>query len=114
MAFVGTSRLWSFVLALLQSLNELLEDDEKFGFIVMDGLGCLYGTLSGNTREVLHRFTVGALWTPWCMRACMSFAVLKKYALPCCLCSAASFGMSFVVVVAVVVVCSVAPWLLAG
>ena len=23
-----------------QALNELLEDDEKFGFIVMDGLGC--------------------------------------------------------------------------
>ena len=42
-----------------QALTELLEDDEKFGFIVMDGLGCLYGTLSGNTREVLHRFTVG-------------------------------------------------------
>jgi hypothetical protein len=50
------------------------------------------------------------------MCACVSFAVLKKYVLPCCLCSAASFGMSFVVVVvvAVVVVCSVAPWLLAG
>ena len=99
MAFVGTSHLWSFVLALLQSLNELLEDDEKFGFIVMDGLGCLYGTLSGNTREVLHRFTVGALCTPWCMCACISFAVLKKYALPCCLCSVASFGMNCVVVV---------------
>jgi peptide chain release factor subunit 1 len=42
----------------VQALNELLEDDDKFGFIVMDGLGCLYGTLSGNTREVLHRFTV--------------------------------------------------------
>jgi len=24
----------------------------------MDGNGCLYGTLTGNTREVLHRFTV--------------------------------------------------------
>ncbi len=44
--------------ATMQPLNELLEDDEKFGFIVMDGLGCLYGTLSGNTREVLHRFSV--------------------------------------------------------
>jgi len=39
-------------------LNELLEDDDKFGFIVMDGNGCLYGTLQGNTREVLHKFTV--------------------------------------------------------
>jgi peptide chain release factor subunit 1 len=36
----------------------LLESDEKFGFIVMDGNGCLYATLSGNAREVLHKFTV--------------------------------------------------------
>lgn len=42
----------------MQALNELLEDDEKFGFIVMDGSGTLYGTVSGNTREVLHKFTV--------------------------------------------------------
>jgi peptide chain release factor subunit 1 len=41
-----------------EPLNELLESDSKFGFIVMDGNGTLYGTLSGNTREVLHRFTV--------------------------------------------------------
>jgi peptide chain release factor subunit 1 len=30
----------------------------KFGFIVMDGNRTLFGTLSGNTREVLHKFTV--------------------------------------------------------
>jgi peptide chain release factor subunit 1 len=36
----------------------LLEDDDKFGFIVMDGNGTLYGTLQGNTRDVLHKFTV--------------------------------------------------------
>jgi peptide chain release factor subunit 1 len=41
-----------------EALNELLEDDDKFGFIIMDGNGCLYGTLQGNTREVLHKFTV--------------------------------------------------------
>lgn len=41
-----------------EALHELLMDDEKFGFIVMDGNGCLYGTLSGNTRTVLHKFTV--------------------------------------------------------
>jgi peptide chain release factor subunit 1 len=29
-----------------------------FGFIVMDGNGCLYATLQGNTRNVLHKFTV--------------------------------------------------------
>lgn len=41
-----------------EALNELLEDDDRFGFIVMDGHGCLYGTLQGNTRDVLHKFSV--------------------------------------------------------
>ncbi|PWZ19083.1 Eukaryotic peptide chain release factor subunit 1-1 [Zea mays] len=41
-----------------EALNDLLEFDDKFGFIVMDGNGTLSVTLSGNTREVLHRFTV--------------------------------------------------------
>lgn len=41
-----------------EALNELLECDSKYGFIVMDGNGSLFGTLSGNTREVLHKFTV--------------------------------------------------------
>jgi peptide chain release factor subunit 1 len=41
-----------------EALNELLESDDKFGFIIMDGNGTLFGTLSGNTREVLHKFTV--------------------------------------------------------
>jgi peptide chain release factor subunit 1 len=41
-----------------EALNELLESDDKFGFVVMDGNGALYGTLSGNTREVLHKFIV--------------------------------------------------------
>ena len=39
-------------------MNELLEADDKFGFIVMDGNGCLFGTLCGNTREILHKFNV--------------------------------------------------------
>ena len=39
-------------------LSELLERDDKFGFIVMDGQGCLFGMVSGNTRTVLHKFTV--------------------------------------------------------
>lgn len=39
-------------------LSELLEADDKFGFIVMDGQGSLFGLLSGNTRTVLHKFTV--------------------------------------------------------
>ena len=41
-----------------EALNELLEDDDVFGFIVMDGNGSLYGTLAGNTRTILHKFTV--------------------------------------------------------
>ncbi|CCJ30254.1 unnamed protein product, partial [Pneumocystis jirovecii] len=41
-----------------EALSELLESDQKFGFIVMDGNGSLFGTLSGNTREVLYKFTV--------------------------------------------------------
>lgn len=41
-----------------EALNELLEDDDTFGFIVMDGNGCLYATLQGNTRTILHKFTV--------------------------------------------------------
>jgi len=39
-------------------LTALLADDSKFGFIVMDGNCALFGSLSGNTREVLHKFTV--------------------------------------------------------
>jgi len=41
-----------------EALRELLESDEKFGFIVMDGNGALFGTLSGNNRVVLHKFSV--------------------------------------------------------
>jgi peptide chain release factor subunit 1 len=41
-----------------EALNELLEDDDTFGFIIMDGNGTLYGTLQGSTRTVLHKFSV--------------------------------------------------------
>merc|ERR1711934_801497 len=41
-----------------EALNDLLQSDDRFGFIVMDGNGCLYGTISGNTREILHKFSV--------------------------------------------------------
>ncbi|CAI7623593.1 unnamed protein product [Penicillium discolor] len=41
-----------------EALSELLEADQKFGFIVMDGNGTLFGTLSGNTREILQRLSV--------------------------------------------------------
>ena len=59
-----------------EALSALLADDNRFGFIVMDGNGALFGTLQvclipdkcarlwtifshqGNTRDVLHKFTV--------------------------------------------------------
>ena len=30
----------------------------RYGFIILDGNGTLFGTLSGNTRETLHKFQV--------------------------------------------------------
>jgi peptide chain release factor subunit 1 len=42
----------------VESLKELLTSDDKFGFIVMDGNGTLFGTLCGNHREVIHKFSV--------------------------------------------------------
>jgi peptide chain release factor subunit 1 len=41
-----------------EALSALLADDTKFGFIVMDGNGALFGTLQGNTREVITKFNV--------------------------------------------------------
>ncbi|KAJ7684509.1 peptide chain release factor eRF/aRF subunit 1 [Mycena polygramma] len=41
-----------------EALSELLESDSRFGFIVMDGNGTLFGTLAGNTRDIIHKFTV--------------------------------------------------------
>lgn len=41
-----------------EALQELLTDDNKFGFIIMDGNGALFGTLQGNTRDVMHKFSV--------------------------------------------------------
>lgn len=41
-----------------EALSELLESDSRFGFIIMDGNGALFGTLSGNTRDIVHKFTV--------------------------------------------------------
>merc|ERR1740138_1055372 len=41
-----------------EALSELLEDDDKFGFLIMDGNGSLYGTVQGSHREVIHKFSV--------------------------------------------------------
>lgn len=40
------------------ALAEMLESDDRFGFIVMDGNGALFGSLSGNTKTILHKFSV--------------------------------------------------------
>ena len=41
-----------------EALSELLQADQKYGFVVMDGNGTLFGTLCGNHREILHKFSV--------------------------------------------------------
>lgn len=41
-----------------EALSALLSDDTKFGFIVMDGNGALFGTLQGNTRDIITKFNV--------------------------------------------------------
>jgi peptide chain release factor subunit 1 len=41
-----------------EALGELLQADNKYGFVVMDGHGCLFGTLAGNHREILHKVSV--------------------------------------------------------
>jgi len=39
-------------------LKALLEEKDKFGFIIVDGNGALFGTLQGSRKTVLERFTV--------------------------------------------------------
>ena len=41
-----------------EDLKYLLESEDKFGFVVFDGCSCLYGTVQGSQRDVLHKFTV--------------------------------------------------------
>lgn len=39
-------------------MSYLLEDDERFGFIIVDGSGALFATLQGNVRNVLTKISV--------------------------------------------------------
>jgi peptide chain release factor subunit 1 len=41
-----------------EDLQELLEGDDVYGFLIMDGNGSLYGSVSGSHRQVLHKFSV--------------------------------------------------------
>ena len=36
----------------------MLEDDDKFGFIIIDGNGILFATLQGSNKTVLQRMSV--------------------------------------------------------
>ena len=42
----------------LEALTEMLNDDETFGFIIIDGNGTLFATLSGNNKTIVSQFTV--------------------------------------------------------
>tara|TARA_B110000208_G_scaffold51271_1_gene67340 strand:- start:365 stop:1717 length:1353 start_codon:yes stop_codon:yes gene_type:complete len=39
-------------------LSDILNDDESYGFIILDGNGALYGTVYGNEQKILHKFDV--------------------------------------------------------
>jgi len=41
-----------------ESLTALTEANEIYGFIIMDGNGCMFATLSGDNKTVLQEFTV--------------------------------------------------------
>ncbi|GIQ85797.1 peptide chain release factor eRF1/aRF1, partial [Kipferlia bialata] len=41
-----------------EALEELLNSDEKFGFIIMDGSGTLFAEICGNNRQILQKITV--------------------------------------------------------
>ena len=41
-----------------EPLNELLTSDEKYGFIIIDGNGTLFGRLSGSNKEILQQLSV--------------------------------------------------------
>lgn len=42
----------------VEPLYDLLETNEKFGFVIMDGQGSLYGVVAGDSKRILHRFSV--------------------------------------------------------
>ena len=41
-----------------EPLEDLLTDDQKYGFIIMDGNGALFGRVQGSSKEVLTKFGV--------------------------------------------------------
>lgn len=55
---INTSLYYCDSIFHVEDLKCLLDTDPPFGFIVVDGNGALFATLQGNTREILHKFTV--------------------------------------------------------
>lgn len=55
---INTSLYYCDSIFHVEDLRTLLDTDPPFGFIVVDGNGALYATLQGNTREILHKFSV--------------------------------------------------------
>ena len=41
-----------------EPLNELLTSDEKYGFIIIDGNGTLFGRLTGSNKEIIQQLSV--------------------------------------------------------
>jgi len=41
-----------------EPLQKLLQDDEKFGFIIVDGNGVLFATLQGSNKDILQRMNM--------------------------------------------------------
>lgn len=42
----------------VEPLKVLLQDDHKYGFVIIDGEGCLFGLISGSNKEILYKFSV--------------------------------------------------------
>jgi hypothetical protein len=51
-----------------------LESENKYGFIIMDGNGSLFGTLSGNTREVSGSSRFACLFSLALVITCRPFS----------------------------------------
>lgn len=45
----------------VEALQELMVSDQSYGFIIVDGNGCLFATLSGNTKNILQHFEVNLM-----------------------------------------------------
>lgn len=41
-----------------EELKTLLTDNDRFGFLIMDGSGSLFGVLQGNTKTIINKFLV--------------------------------------------------------